>query len=427
MKTINLGSVLEHMVVLIGQLPLLAWVSAALALVGVGVLGWRNPRFALSHVRDSGGSEQLGVNIVGFSRSKRRLSADMSMIVVEVASRLTSGEVVETAWAKTLGRVDPRLQGGLQGSDESDAPDELDVAWDLKNDALDEGVPRALVALENKVLEGKGRIFSRDPLDVMARSPGFAATVPALRAACRVSHKVGAPLAQVLDTCATAITQAAEDRGERDIALAAPRATARLLGGLPLLALLLGHAVGADPLGILLSGSIGTLVICVGIGLMVAGNIWTRALVKQAMEPPGRTPIDEGVLLVLTSSILDCGASIPNTIEALAWALDVQELKGVGTLLILGASWEEAWARAGPGYARLSRALEPAWVDGSAPSALLLRAANQLRRTRAQENKKAAQKLSVQLVMPLGLCLLPAFMAIGLAPVIISTAQGMLG
>jgi len=41
--------------------------------------------------------------------------------------------------------------------------------------------------------------------------------------------------------------------------------------------------------------------------------------------------------------------------------------------------------------------------------------------------REAAGRLGVRLVLPLGLCFLPAFILIGLVPVILSLAAGLLG
>ena len=61
------------------------------------------------------------------------------------------------------------------------------------------------------------------------------------------------------------------------------------------------------------------------------------------------------------------------------------------------------------------------------PGAALRAAAGTLRRERHVRALEAAARLGVRLVLPLGLCYLPAFVLVGLVPVIVSMAAGVLG
>ena len=113
-------------------------------------------------------------------------------------------------------------------------------------------------------------------------SPATASQAAAVIAAGRLASVLGAPLAQVLDQVAGALVSAAEADGERRAALAGPRATARVLTGLPILGVVLGAAVGADPVGVLLGGGIGTVALLAGVGLLVIGRWWISRLVRVA-------------------------------------------------------------------------------------------------------------------------------------------------
>jgi tight adherence protein B len=101
-------------------------------------------------------------------------------------------------------------------------------------------------------------------------------------AAAVLARDVGAPLGAVLDAVAGALAAEAEARGERDASLAGPRATARVLMWLPLLGVLLGWVLGADPLGTALDGGAGTAAVCLGLVLLAAGRAWTGRLVATA-------------------------------------------------------------------------------------------------------------------------------------------------
>ena len=53
--------------------------------------------------------------------------------------------------------------------------------------------------------------------------------------------------------------------------------------------------------------------------------------------------------------------------------------------------------------------------------------AGALRTSRAARAREDAERLAVRLVLPLGLCLLPAFVLMGLVPVMIATGGDLLG
>lgn len=97
-------------------------------------------------------------------------------------------------------------------------------------------------------------------------------------------------------------------------------------------------------------------------------------------------------------------------------------LTQVANLLLMGATWEEAWEDCPARFTRLRDSLGAAWVDGAAPVPLLERAAKTMRLQRQRNAKEAAAKLGARLVLPLGLCFLPAFVLIGVVPVVAGAA-----
>lgn len=102
-------------------------------------------------------------------------------------------------------------------------------------------------------------------------------------AACwEVSAQAGVGLSDVLDRVASGLRAAAEAQAEVAAALAAPRATAVLLGGLPLLGIGLGVAMGADPLSFLFGTPVGLVCLGAGADLSVGGIGWVEALASAA-------------------------------------------------------------------------------------------------------------------------------------------------
>lgn len=73
--------------------------------------------------------------------------------------------------------------------------------------------------------------------------------------------------------------------------------------------------------------------------------------------------------------------------------------------------------------AELRAALEFSAATG-APAAELLRSrADDLRRRRLRRAEEAAGRLGVRIVLPLGVCILPAFIALGVMPVVLSLVE----
>lgn len=103
-----------------------------------------------------------------------------------------------------------------------------------------------------------------------------------LAAAWSVSTRSGASQAVVLDRVAESLRARDDLLREVDAALGSPRATARLLAVLPLLALGLGVALGGDPLGFLLGGGLGSWCLAVGAALAAAGVLWVDRLAESA-------------------------------------------------------------------------------------------------------------------------------------------------
>lgn len=247
------------------------------------------------------------------------------------------------------------------------------------------------------------------------------AAAPGAIAACRLTAELGAPLAGILETVADGVAEAGHADSSRRTALSGPRTTARLLACLPLLGLALGQAVGAHPSEVLLDGGWGSALGLLGIGLMALGQLLTARLVRAAEGEAD--DVDEALVLDLAGAALRAGASLPGALQALGAALDEESLAVVGRALLLGASWDAAWrAPEDPRWrkrrARLEQSLRPGWEDGASPGPLLAGTARALRAGRASRDEEAAERLAVRLVVPLGLCFLPAFVLLGIVPVI---------
>ena len=266
-----------------------------------------------------------------------------------------------------------------------------------------------------------------------------------LQLSLRMSESAGAPLATSLERAAEHAEERIDALLGRQSALAAPRATGRILSWLPLLGLGLGVLMGSDPVGVLTGSILGALTGLLGLGLAFAGRRWTAALVHRAeveslrtanaesetekpASPTDAAPVDTALVLELLAAQLRAGLAPLAALGALAEALNSRPLHAVGQRLQMGSSWGSAWSGSAAGtFGELRDALAPAYTGGAPSTALLLSLADAHRLSERRAAERAAGKLSVALVVPLGLCSLPAFICLGIVPILISLLPTLTG
>lgn len=103
-----------------------------------------------------------------------------------------------------------------------------------------------------------------------------------LEAAIKFSEAVGAPLVNVLEQIARGVQNASEEAAERRLALAGPKASAKLLAIVPIFGLLGSELLGSNSFQVLTDGGIGTLAGALGVVFMLAGALWMKILVDRA-------------------------------------------------------------------------------------------------------------------------------------------------
>ncbi|MGW0613447.1 type II secretion system F family protein [Streptomyces sp. NPDC002788] len=118
-----------------------------------------------------------------------------------------------------------------------------------------------------------------------ARQPG-AAGLRGLAACWRVAVDQGAGLAAGLDRLAAALRAERDQRSDLRAQLAGARATAVMLAGLPALGLLIGTALGADPLHVLLHTTAGLGCLAAG-GVLEGLGLWWVARIVRGAEAAG--------------------------------------------------------------------------------------------------------------------------------------------
>lgn len=266
-----------------------------------------------------------------------------------------------------------------------------------------------------------------------------------LQLSLRMSESAGAPLATSLERAAEHAEERIDALLGRQSALAAPRATGRILSWLPLLGLGLGVLMGSDPVSVLTGSILGALTGLLGLGLAFAGRRWTAALVhraevesisaanveseaKKPTSPADAAPVDTALMLELLAAQLRAGLAPLAALGTLAEALNSRPLRAVCQRLQMGSGWGSAWSgSAAETFGELRDALAPAYTGGAPSTALLLSLADAHRLSERRAAERAAGKLSVALVVPLGLCSLPAFICLGIVPILISLLPTLTG
>ena len=215
-----------------------------------------------------------------------------------------------------------------------------------------------------------------------------------LAAAWEVATTVGAPLAEVLRMIAETLRDAASAADDVRIALAEPAGTARLLLWMPFAGLLLGFALGFDTVSVVIGNPIGAGCVVAGMLLVVAARLWTARLLRRARPRPG-TP---GMQAELVAVALSGGASVERALRLV----------------------DDSPASRHGDATRIRSVLDLSRAAG-VPAAQLLRASAAQDRHRSRvEGRLRAAKLSTQLLIPLGVCTLPAFLLLGVAPLLLS-------
>ncbi|MEU7578720.1 type II secretion system F family protein [Streptomyces sp. NPDC041068] len=114
--------------------------------------------------------------------------------------------------------------------------------------------------------------------------------------------------------------------------------------------------------------------------------------------------------------------------ESLKGAIGERLARGAAEVR-LGSEPADAWSQlaAIPGAAPLARLLERAGESGAPAAEPVARLAADVRAERGRAATARARRAAVLMAAPVGLCFLPAFVTVGVLPVVIGLAEGLLG
>lgn len=176
----------------------------------------------------------------------------------------------------------------------------------------------------------------------------------------------------------------------------------------------------------LLPACLAALAVLVWPGGAGVGAAWWEGRTSPPAAPA--TVEQAAAALGLVAAALRSGVG---SVEALESVADVtsdpagRELAVVAAAHRWGQTPEEAWAHVGPGWAAAAVAWHAAHSAGAAPAGLLAASAERMRASECRRVEAAVQRAGVLLVLPLGACFLPGFVATTVAPVVLHLVGGL--
>lgn len=275
--------------------------------------------------------------------------------------------------------------------------------------------------------------LARRPFTGLADADRYDLAWRQIAAAWRVAEASGAPLADCLHSFVLALRAADEASRDVQVALSGPRATARVVLALPPVGLLLSLGMGFDTGAVLVGTPIGWACLAVGAGLVAVAGRWNARLVRAAL-PSSRVP---GLRLELLALALSGGASWASGLaavdEAVSSGRDEAPRGPVGVAVDAARGEASGGAESADDVADRDerRRCETVLLlsrRAGAPAGLLLRSdAREMRLEARSAAQAAAARLGVTLMLPLGVCVLPAFLVVGVVPLVVSLVSSTTG
>lgn len=291
--------------------------SSELVIFAFAIFILRRPSRLKSYSRSSSRSKKFSINDHTLKRQKKKTSLyrfiDVGMLLTEVSTRLRSGAMLESAWAKTLTHYGLFPESPAEKNIFLSANAHLNPSSSLSFHTDISTSPSTDISIETSKfsLDGKAknisvknafatkRVLAEDGVPLILRKiwhtnrfkrmwlgiPNHVVeALPAAFAVCRLGYCAGAPMAEVLDACARGVTEASEARAARKTALAGPIASARMLAALPVIGILFGFVLQVNVLDFLLHTFVGNICLILGLTFELAGILYVRLLVMQAMR-----------------------------------------------------------------------------------------------------------------------------------------------
>lgn len=233
----------------------------------------------------------------------------------------------------------------------------------------------------------------------------------------------GLLLLSALAVAAPSTSESATVRLERLVRRRHCPAARKSRGDWRLLAPTWAAAAAAGAAALLLGWPVGLIA---GPAVFASARALLRRFAAQAQRP---TPIRVNAFAVeLVATCLDAGATPAAALEAAGTNLGSSlgaAMARAGGALAAGATVAEALPDDGP-LAPLAAVFRRSSQTGSAMSEQLIGIAAQLRADEQYERLAKAHRVGVLSALPLGLCMLPAFLLLAVVPAVIGLGGGLL-
>jgi Type II secretion system (T2SS), protein F len=189
---------------------------------------------------------------------------------------------------------------------------------------------------------------------------------------------------------------------------------------------MLAGAVGVT-VGVLVGGPVGA---AIGVVAAVGADRLLRRVSDDGREARGALLRDLPAACDLLGVCLAAGLPVGGALAAVGEALPAPlgpQLSAVSALYRLGAEPRRAWADAPPELAVLGRTMVRAGESGASVVPALRTLASDSRSSARAQVEADVRRAGVWVLAPLGLCFLPAFVCLGVVPLVLGIAEGVLG
>lgn len=258
-----------------------------------GALGWSPPRLLILVIPLGlcmiGGWAVASVGgIVGLLvvRSVRRRRAERSddartanllTALSVMIAELEVGAPPSRACAVAAAEVRRRRHGDTTITDAAITDTDLTGTQLAATDLADSGIAQGLATMAARAELG-GDVRAQDAADVSVLS------WQRIAVAWQTSDRFGLPMVDLLRSLRSDVLSRRQFRDRTRAGLAGPRATATVLAGLPVLGIVLGQAIGAHPITVLMSPGLGGVLFVVGTALAAAGLVWSQRITDKVLR-----------------------------------------------------------------------------------------------------------------------------------------------
>ncbi|MFM6966148.1 MAG: hypothetical protein ACKOWI_02060 [Rhodoluna sp.] len=210
----------------------------------------------------------------------------------------------------------------------------------------------------------------------------------------------GGSIASAMQGLSDSMVEAHRQRREMELAFAAPKATAKLVGRLPIFGLVGAQLVGLNPFGAIVTKPLAMICVALGFALLFLGRRWSVRILASAK------PVDGDPGLYFDAVRLGALAGLPlrDSVDRATKAFESNLQESPSSTAV----------------DEINRLAFRNRESGAALAPLLLAAAKVSRESFRFEAEQKIANLSVKLMIPLGLLTLPSFICLTIAPIAIS-------